>query len=503
MRLRQRLWNPYVLVFLSSGSIMTIELVASRLAAPRLGVSLYTWTSIIGIVLAGISVGNYVGGRLSDRWASLPFLGLLLALASLGTLSILYLTDLFHRVPITHSWPVMLQIVGYVAAVYFVPGAILGCVSPTVVKLSLDDLNRAGTTVGKIYAWSTAGSIAGTFATGFWFISWFGTRTIITIVAALLMILALWFVTVGGWRKALFRAAVLLTLFAVGWWFLQTNGALASECLQESKYFCIKVHDEQVEGREVRSLVLDRLVHSYTDIDDPTYLQYGYERTYAEVIEPLVQANPTPDVFFIGGGGYTFPRYLEETLPASRLVVAEIDPAVIEVAYTHMGLDRDTRIESWAMDARAYMAWHGQPNSFDIIFGDAFNDYSVPFHLTTLEFAQLLDHLLREDGMYLANIIDGGRHGHFLRAFVRTLQQVFPHVYVIPNQRVGWENSTRSTFVVVASRQTLDLHSLDMEHQPLTPEDLAAYLAQEPPLILTDDFVPVDNLLLPVFRDSA
>jgi spermidine synthase len=502
MRLRQRLWNPYVLVFLSSSCIMTIELVASRLAAPRLGVSLYTWTSIIGIVLAGISIGNYVGGRLSDRWASLPFLGLLLALASLGTLSILYLTDVFHRLPMTTSWPVMLQIVGYVAAVYFLPGAILGCVSPTVVKLSLDDLNRAGTTVGKIYAWSTAGSIAGTFATGFFFISYFGTRTIIIIVAAMLMVLALWFVTVGGWRTALLRAAVLLTLFGVGWWFLQSNGVLASECLEESNYFCIKVHEEQVEDREVRTLVLDRLVHSYTDIDDPTYLQYGYGRTYAEVIEPIVQANPAPDVFFIGGGGYTFPRYMEETVPASRLVVAEIDPAVIEVAYTHMGLDADTRIESWAMDARAYMAWHGQPDSFDIIFGDAFNDYSVPFHLTTVEFAQLVDDLLREDGVYLANIVDGGRHGHFLRAFVRTLQQVFPHVYVVPSQ-LGWETSIRSTFVVVASKQPMDLHSLDMEHRPVTSEELAAYLAQEPPLILTDDFVPVDNLLLPVFRDSA
>ncbi|MBC7234699.1 MAG: fused MFS/spermidine synthase [Chloroflexi bacterium] len=503
MRLRQRLWNPYVLVFLTSGCIMTIELVASRLIAPRLGVSLYTWTSIIGVILAGISIGNYIGGRLADRYASLPFLGLILGLASFGTLGILFLTDALIGIEIRDSLPLMVQIVGYIAGVYLLPSAILGCVSPIVVKLSLTDLARAGTTVGKVYAWSSVGSIAGTFATGFWFISWFGTRTIIMLVAAMLMVLALWFVTAGEWRRAMARALVLVVLFALSWWLLQRNGDLVSDCLVETDYFCIKVHKEKVAGREVRSLVLDRLVHSYSDIQDPTYLQYGYERTYAQVIEPMMRAKPDLDVFFIGGGGYTFPRYLEAMLPQSHLVVAEIDPMVTEVAHEHLGLRRDTQIETKNLDARAYMAWYGEPNSFDIVFGDAFNDYSVPFHLTTLECAQRIAELLREDGLYVANIIDGGRHGHFLRAFVRTLRQAFPEVLVIPNDHNNWRTSVRSTFVIVASKKPLDVSAMRLEQRPLTPEELEGYLALEPPMVLTDNHVPVDNLLAPVFEDSA
>ena len=77
MSLRQRLFRPGAIVFVSNACIMTLELVASRLIAPRLGVSLYTWTSVIGVILAGISLGNYVGGRLADRWASPRLLGLM------------------------------------------------------------------------------------------------------------------------------------------------------------------------------------------------------------------------------------------------------------------------------------------------------------------------------------------------------------------------------------------------------------------------------------------
>jgi len=171
VRLRERLWNPYVLVFVTSGCIMTVELVASRLVAPRMGVSLYTWTSIIGVILGGISVGNYLGGRLSDRYASLTFLGLLLALASLGTLVILALTQLAQNLPIVTDLPIMVRVVGYVAAIYFVPSCLLGSVSPVVAKLCITDLQRTGTTVGKVYAWSSVGSVFGTFATGFWFLS--------------------------------------------------------------------------------------------------------------------------------------------------------------------------------------------------------------------------------------------------------------------------------------------------------------------------------------------
>jgi len=140
MRLRQRLWNPYGIVFTSSACIMVLELVASRLIAPQLGVSLYTWTSVIGVILAGISLGNYIGGRLADRYASPRFLGLIFGLAALGSLSILWLNGKMGNINLPEAVPLLLWVVAFIAAEFFIPSAILGCVSPIVVKLSLTDL---------------------------------------------------------------------------------------------------------------------------------------------------------------------------------------------------------------------------------------------------------------------------------------------------------------------------------------------------------------------------
>lgn len=509
--MRVRPWAAVALVFASNACLMIVELVASRMIAPRIGVSLYTWTSVIGVMLGGVSLGNYLGGRLADRHASAHLLGTVFSAASLACLLTLWLNNDLHEVVAPIRIPLLVWVVGYIGGVFFLPSVLFGMVSPIVIKLALADLERVGRIVGRIYAFSSAGSIVGTFAAGFWLIAWLGTKRVILAVAALLLTLGVGFLVAGrerasapdvrrratGWA----RPALAVALFAAGVGLLSWTGYLGSECLRETNYFCINVQTSTVEGREVHELILDRLVHSYTDLSDPTHLAYGYERTYAEMIRPLVEERPDLDALFIGGGGYTFPRYLEATLPESHIVVAEIDPGVTEVAHERLGLARDTRIEIHNVDARLLMTYDSVPDAYDIIFGDAFNDYSVPSHLTTLEFARTVDDLLRDDGLYLVNIIDGGQRGHFMRAYIRTLQQVFAYVVVVPSTS-QWREAVRSTYVVAASRQPLDFAHLPEQHRPLPSEELAAYLALEPARILTDDHVPVDNLMAPVVEDS-
>jgi len=378
----------------------------------------------------------------------------------------------------------------------------------------MTDVARSGTTVGRIYAWSTVGSIAGTFATGFFLISWFGTKTIIVGAAGVLTLMGLWFVTDAPWRQALLRAAIVIVVIGASLLGLRQADLLASECLRETNYFCINVNTDYLdedriallgfddeEPPVVHTLVLDRLVHSYTLPEHPGALIYGYERTYAQVIEPLAERNPGLRSFFIGGGGYTFPRYMEETYPESEIVVAEIDPGVTEIARVTLGLQGSERIEAYDEDARTLMASLEEGEPYDLIFGDAFNDFSVPYHLTTLEFTQLVDRLLAPDGLYVANIVDGGGRGSFMRAFVRTQKAVFEHVAVIPTIS-SWRSAPRTTWVVVASQEPLELDHITSPGAPLPQDELDEYLAMEPPLILTDDYVPVDNLLAPVFVDS-
>jgi len=182
-------------------------------------------------------------------------------------------------------------------------------------------------------------------------------------------------------------------------------------------------------------------------------------------------------------------------------VVAEIDPGVTQIAREMLGLNGSQRIVAHDEDARTLMASLEDDEPYDLIFGDAFNDFSVPYHLTTLEFTQLVDRLLAPDGLYVANIVDGGGRGSFMRAFVRTQQAVFAHVAVIPTI-ASWRSAPRTTWVIVASQSPLELDHITSPGTPLPQDELDEYLAMEPPLILTDDFVPVDNLLAPVFMDS-
>jgi spermidine synthase len=498
-------WQPYAIVFVSSACIMILELTAGRIVAPYVGVSLYTWTSIIGIVLAGISLGNYIGGRLADRYGSLRLLGILFLLSGLTSFGVLAADLIGTRLPA--DWPVVLEILVLVTVLFFVPCLILGTISPVVAKLAVRDLAKTGTTVGKIYAAGTVGSIVGTFATGFVLISWFGTTTIVWGVALALIGMALIFFWPGRWQAAVIAAALVVLVGLGG---AQAAGWLGSRCTLETNYFCIKVRDEERNGNTMRVLVLDRLVHSYSSLEDPTQLVYGYEQLYAQLTRYWAERKGDVRVLFIGGGGYTFPRYIEAVYPDSEIDVIEIDPGVTRVAYDLLGLDRDTSIGSLNEDARLFME-RTPDRGYDLIMGDAFNDFSVPYHLTTLEFNRRVQAWLNEGGLYLVNIIDGPR-ADFLRSYVHTLRQTFDYVYLAPTQ-AAWRETPRSTFVVIASDAPLSMSRLagskpensrlDLTALLFSDEALEALLAEGRAVTLTDRYAPVDQMLAPAFRNEV
>ncbi|MCC7353498.1 MAG: fused MFS/spermidine synthase [Anaerolineae bacterium] len=525
----RRPWQANLVVFVSNTCIMTLELVAGRILAPTIGVSLYTWTSIIGVILAGLSLGNYIGGKLADRIASPRTLTMLFWLASVTSLAVLYTHVLMGDV----SWPkaisLPVRIVLLTAGVFFLPSVVLGTISPMVVKLTLVDLGRTGEVVGQIYAASAAGSIVGTFATGFVLISLLGTRVIVVGVAGVLFILGF----LIGFRH-LRRGTTIVSILAIALMFYSaySRDLIRSPCWDETNYFCIKVSEQEQPGKPLKVLTLDRLVHSYVDLLDPLHLVYGYEQIYGAVLAATMPQSPL-SAFFIGGGGYTFPRYLEAVAPGSHVVVTEIDPGVTRVAHEELGLPYDTGIITYNDDARSFLA-RDRDGRYDLVVGDAFNDFSVPYHLTTLEFNELVKTHLKPGGIYMVNLVDG-RQGLFVRAYVRTVRRTFRNVYVAPSVSGNLEDTIRQTFVVVASDRELplgpnqppiagvepglkpgsgaggtpsaqDQKELDVPallSQFLTSEQLEAILNARPAPILRDEFVPVDNLLAPVFVDSG
>ncbi len=555
--------EAYALVFLSSLCIMTLELVAARLVAQHLGVSLYTWTSVIGVVLAGITLGNYVGGKLADIYQPRLALPALFLLASVMAASILPVVDWMGswERPASLSWP--LWILRSVGLTFFLPSAILGTISPMVAKAAIDSRMRAGigSTVGSLYAFGAAGSILGTFLTGYVLIDVFGSRAIVSGIAFALGILGL----LLGLR--LRRPP---TLFFVGWllllgitsvltvgrsdWALQWGVFLGLrwddsyvDYYDESNYFTIEVYDaDEIDNTKV--LALDHLVHSYVALDDVTRLEYPYETLYAAITQRVATSPVPPRAFFIGGGGFTFPRYLEAEYPGARIDVAEIDPAVKAAAQAVLGLppDSETRIRTHTVDARNFVRDQlrqrerfgigesagprgasgspdgraqssGERSAYDFVYGDAFNDLGVPWHLTTREFNEDIASLLGDHGVYLINVIDVYRPGMgtFLGAFVNTLSLTFDHVYVFASESLG-TSAERDTFIVAASAARLPLHDLGDRAGDLEFEgnlfawreaghdggEMRILLERARGIVLTDNYAPVENLIAPVFADQ-
>jgi spermidine synthase len=528
-------------VFIASFCTLVIELVAGRIMAPYVGVSLYTWTSIIGVVLAGISIGAYLGGRIADRYPRSSTLGWLLFLSGLGAFSISPLTNLVGGAQFHTS--LMTRILLITAIIFFVPSCLLGMISPVVVKLTLNNLEKAGNVVGKIYAFSTLGSILGTFATGFYLISWMGTRSILLTMGIILVISAVLF---GGFFRSK-KALALLFLFLLLSFFLPIVGLRVyatthpaefsfpsspiesikafyeyafkypfeeeTYFFKESDYYTIKLKKSinGNNGNPLESLVLDHLVHSYTDLKDPFYIEYEYIRIYEEMVRWQAKKRGSFKSLFLGGGGYTFPRFIGAKYPKAETHVVEIDPEITRAAQKYLGISGNTRIRSFNEDGRWFVMNCKEKGSYDFIFGDAFNDLSIPYHLTTKEFAIQIKSLLKPDGLLMANVIDSFKKGAFMPSYIRTLEEVFGkgNVHLI-TLTSDYDHIGISTFVVVASPQKLDMDDFirtvkrkggDVTSHVMSQDQLQEYLKERYSVILTDDYVPVDNLVSLIFEE--
>ena len=483
------------IVFVASFCTLVIELVAGRVLAPYVGVSLYTWTSIIGVVLAGISAGAYAGGWLADRRPATTTLAALLFASGVTAMLIAPATRfLAAESGVLTSAGIAMTLLSRVVVLslllFFLPSFFLGMISPVAVKIAVRDLATAGSVVGKIYAFSTLGSIAGTFTTGFWLVARFGTRATLLGVGIVLIAAALF---VFGTRSRVAGVVMLVAWAAYALRpvpleppaqraLIEKNGTLHFE---ESQYYTIQVERTVGDdGAPLNALHLDHLVHSYADPRDALHLEYGYLKIFLDVIE---EKSPSR-VLFVGGGGYTLPRLMWHRYPWVDVEVVEIDPAVTRVAGRWLFAPRDVRTHN--EDAR-WFAMH-ERGPYDIIFVDAFNDLSVPYHLTTREYALALRQMLAPDGVVAANVIDGFEQGRFLASYARTLQSVFgaKNVAVVLEDAED-VRSRQSTFVVMASAALPRLRRWTV----IPP----SRVRQRKAIVLTDDYAPVDNMLAPLF----
>jgi len=358
-----------LLVFWASAAVLVLEILAGRLMAPYVGVSLETFTGIIGTILAGIAIGAAVGGRLSDQYDPRRMIGPALMIG--GALSWWSLWIVGAIGASVGSGP--LAIITLSAVAFVAPTMVLSAVPPMATKLRLRSIDETGTVVGDLSAAGTAGAIFGTFVTGFVLVSALPTRPIVLALGGALVVAGI-ALTLWGTRTLPGTAAVVMVILSAG------AGVIAeSPCEFESAYFCGRVETDP-DDESVRYLVLDTLRHAAVDLDDPTNLEFRYIRLIADVID----ATHPDDVqaLHIGGGGFSVPQWIDATRPGSTNTVLEIDETLIDVAVDDLGLVLDDDLTVRIGDARLALDDYDD-GEFDVVVGDVFGPRSPECSTTT------------------------------------------------------------------------------------------------------------------------
>ena len=484
-------------VFISSAVLLVLEITAGRLIAPYVGVTIYSWTSIIGVILAGLSLGNWLGGRLADRGAGETATGVVLVLSAATSLLSLFALVLVAPLIQGSELDLLSSSFIYVLSMFFLPSVLLGIPTPllTTLALALDD--HTGRIVGRMHALAALGSICGTFVTGFVLIQYLGSRLIILLSAIALLLLALPFFRAASRKLALGVIAVAL----VSGGLTHQQRGFANPCDRESSYFCMRVVDasEQVPFGSARAMVLDHLVHGINHESEPGMLVAPYVHLMQELADRHFADQPQRALhyFFAGGGSFTQPRALTALDPDASVTVAEVDPTVTELAQQKMYLSLED-IEVIHGDARTTL-FRQSDRLYDVIVTDAFHDIAIPYHLVTREYIELARSRLRPGGLFTTNVVDAFPNPRMVKSLLKTLRQSFEHVDVwldeIPSQ------PQRMTFVIAASDRAFEQDILYSQrgferswvriNEPLSRS--GDRLADLP--LFSDDYVPVERMI--------
>jgi spermidine synthase len=479
--------------FVCGALVMIYEIIGSRLLSPYIGTSTYVWTSLIGVILAALSLGYWLGGRLADRKPEIKILALVIFFAG-GAVSLTILLHDFVLALISQA-QIGLEIKSILAAVLlFAPASILlGFVTPYAVKLKMSALEDSGKTVGRLYALSTVGSIFGTFTAGFFLIPFVGSVRTIYIIAASLFALS---ITLAPFAVKTFNIA-LLVLFVFGVGINETKSLFLLKTYNyhdiDTEYSRLQIMDSTENGtnRKMRLLMFDPyFVQSgmYLDSDE---LAFEYSKYYHLIkhFKPDFQKT-----LILGGAGYSFPKNYLQKYPEANIDVVEIDSQMTEIAKKYFRLEDDPRLQIFHEDGRVFLN-QAAPNQYDAVLMDAFNSlFSVPFQLTTIEAVRRIDASLKDDGVVIFNVggaLTGASNG-FLQAELKTYRQIFPQVLLF---KIHPENSDEKlqNFIIVALKSKT---AAPLESENPDFNALLKHLYPNPPEqqieILTDDLAPVE-----------
>lgn len=497
-------WVRYqlpIVVFLTGAAVLIIEVVATRILSPYFGNTLYTVSSVLGIVLAALSVGYYIGGRLADKR---PESNLFFAIILFGGMSVLALQLLsqFWLPGVGYNLSVVSGPLISSLLLFFLPGFLLGMLSPFAIKLQEKRLPNTGigSIAGEMFFFSTLGSIAGSLGAGFLLVPLLGISVTVISVGTFLCVL-------GGLPLLLGRKHLQLVMHLIA--VAVTLGVLTTSLVfakpqrvvysADGVYEKLTIYDHRKDGRPVRSLQQDRSSSSamYLDSDELVYDYTKYYELY-KTIKPNASR-----ALVIGGAAYSVPKALLQDSPHMRVDVAEIEPSLETLAKKYFKLPEDDRLKTHLVDGRRWLATSG--NTYDFIFSDVYYSlYSIPAHFTTKEFFETAKEQLSKNGVFIANVIGDltVSQPSFTYSELKTFQSVFENNYLFAIESPTAKEAQNLIFVGINGTARLNFnHDAFLKSRYKVLQDLASHvtvvnsqLLKSYPL-LTDDYAPIDYMM--------
>ena len=410
------------LVFAAGVGSLATEIGASRLLAPYYGSSTIVWANVIGLVLASLALGYWLGGRLADRRPSARLLGLLVIAAALAVATIPFVARPFLDVSVEGldevSAGAAIGSFFAVLALFAPPVTLLGMVAPFAVRLGVTDVETAGSVAGRFYAVSTIGSLLGTFLSALVAIPAIGTQRTLIASAALI---ALGGALVLGVRWLAVAVGV-AALAAIPPGTVRAREGVLYE--RESRYQFVQV----VESDGARRLYLDEGLATHSVWRPDAVLTGGIWDTFLAV--PPLLGRPVERVAVLGNAGGTTARAFGVFYPGARVDGVELDPAVTAAGRRYLGLGDNPRLQVHTADARPFLRRTQQ--RFDLVYVDAYRPPYVPFYLATREFFRLVRARLRPGGIVALNVATVPSDDSLVEGIGGTLAREFPQV-------VGWQ----------------------------------------------------------------
>lgn len=502
-RILKNKWYLYMTEFFAGMSVMAVELGASRLLAPYFSSSQIVWTIIIGTIMIAMALGNIYGGRSADKnpdpdrlygriliaavWiAAVPFIGKL-AIAGIAGLLVVTINTNFL------IWAAFITCM----VVFVYPLFLLGTVTPSLVKYTVDSLDDSGRTVGTLGAANTIGSIIGTFVPTFISIPAVGTAVTFLIFAGIMLVIGLvYFISSkrGAAKTAIASVLFIVCCFAspsMGFAFWEKGLTYEGE----SVYNYLQVKDDD-ENTYLSTNVLFGVQSVYVKSGELSDMYYDYA-----MAAPLMTESPdTADILVLGMGTGTYAKQCLRYFSGAKAEGVEIDEKITDLAHKYFELPEDIKVTTY--DGRAFLA--ACDKKYDVIMVDAYQDITIPFQMSSVEFFTLVKDHLNEGGVMVVNMNMRSESADGINGCLAdTISSVFDNVVTVDveystNRELFATNSDEFMDRFEANTAALKQEDLRRMMQIVRPE-LEPYTAGDH--ILTDDKAPVELLGMKVIDD--